>query len=141
MSDSIMHNGRKIRVGDFAQIEKQITESDLIGYADVSGDYNPIHIDEAYAKKSIFGRRIAHGLLCTGMISALLGNSLPGRGTLILREDLLFLKPVFENDTIVAMVTVLEIVQEKGRITMGVSCKNQDGTEVLQGRIFTKVME
>lgn len=141
MSDSIMHNGRKIRVGDFAQIEKHITESDLTGYADVSGDYNPIHIDDTYAKKSIFGRRIAHGLLCTGMISALLGNSLPGRGTLILREDLRFLKPVFENDTIVAMVTVLEIVQEKGRITMGVSCKNQDGTEVLQGKIFTKVME
>ena len=141
MNDSIIHNGRKIRVGDFARSEKHITESDLTGYADVSGDYNPIHIDETYAKNSTFGRRIAHGLLCTGMISALLGNFLPGSGTLILREDLSFLKPVFENDTIVAMVTVLEIVQEKGRITMGVSCKNQDGMEVLQGKVFTKVME
>lgn len=139
--DFIIHNGRKIRLGDTVQLTKEILEADFFKYAEASGDFNPIHLNKEYARKSIFGRRIAHGLLCTGMISALLGNSLPGEGTLILREDLSFLRPVYEGDTITASVQVVEIGLEKSKITMEVCCKNQDGIDVLNGRIFTKILE
>lgn len=123
----------EIKVGDTAQISKTVSESDVYLYAGITGDSNPAHIDEEYAKKTFFKTRIAHGMLSAGFISAILGNHLPGPGTIYIRQKLKFLAPVRFGDTITASVEVAEIVPEKNRITLKTDCKNQNGKTVLTG--------
>lgn len=129
-----------LKEGDCSTLVRTVTEADLRDMAKASGDYNPIHLDEAYAKTTPFGGRIAHGLFCTGMISALLGNDLPGEGTLILKEELRFLKPVFLGDTVRASVTILRLDPEKKRILLRCLCENQAHQTVMDGLIETKLL-
>ena len=123
----------ELRVGDRAEFSKTITETDVYLYAGVTGDLNPAHINEEYAKKTFFKTRIVHGMLLAGLISGVLGNKLPGPGTVYIRQDLTFLAPVRIGDTITASVEVIEIMTEAKRIRAKTKCVNQEGTVVLDG--------
>lgn len=123
----------ELKIGDESQFSKTISEYDVYGFAGVVGDFNAVHINEEYAKKTIFKHRIAHGVICVGLISSVIGNNLPGEGTIYLSQSTKFLKPVYIGDTITAIVRVAEINSEKNRVTLETKCINQDGVEVLTG--------
>jgi len=121
------------QLGMKAQTSKTITETDVILFAGVSTDINPVHLDEETAKKGIFGKRVAHGILVSGLISAVLGNKLPGPGSIYMGQELKFLAPVFIGDTITAEVEIIELIPEKCRIKLNTVCRNQDGKVVISG--------
>jgi 3-hydroxybutyryl-CoA dehydratase len=123
----------RLTVGDAAEFSKTVSESDIYLYAGVTGDFNPAHIDAVYAAGTFFKKRIAHGMLTAGFISAVIGTRLPGTGTIYLKQELRFLAPVYMGDTITARVVVAAITPEKNRVTLKTSCSNQDGTVVLDG--------
>jgi len=123
----------ELKIGESAQISKTITESDIELFARATGDFNPVHLDQAYAEKTSFKGRIAHGLLSVGLLSALLGNTLPGHGTIYLSQEVKFLGPVRIGDTITAKVEVIELIPEKNRAKFRTTCTNQDGKEVVEG--------
>ena len=123
----------QIRVGDAAEFAKTVTETDVYLYAGITGDLNPAHINEAYAKGTFFKSRIAHGMLTAGFISSILGMQLPGPGTIYMRQSLSFLAPVRFGDTITARAEVVEVIAEKNRVRLKTTCTNQDGTVVLDG--------
>ncbi|PKN35187.1 MAG: enoyl-CoA hydratase [Deltaproteobacteria bacterium HGW-Deltaproteobacteria-19] len=123
----------RMKVGDAAEFAKTVSETDVYLYAGISGDFNPAHLNQAYAEKTFFKGRIAHGMLSAGFISALLGTRLPGPGTIYLRQELNFLAPVRMGDTITARVEVTELIPEKNRARLKTTCRNQDGTVVLDG--------
>ncbi len=106
----------ELKVGDSAQITRTITERDVELFANVIGDHNPIHTDQAYAEKTRFKGRIAHGALSIGLFSAVLGNILPGHGTIYLSHEIRFLAPVRIGDTLTVNVEVMEILPEKNRV-------------------------
>ena len=123
----------ELKIGDSAQIIKTITEEDIELFARATGDFNPVHLDAAYAEKTMFKGRIAHGLLSVGFFSTILGNILPGHGTIYLSQEVKFLAPVRIGDTITAKVDVLELIPERNRAKFRTSCVNQDGKLVVDG--------
>ncbi len=122
----------KLQVGDKGSFSKTITEKDVFAFADASGDFNPLHIDEEYARRTVFGRRIAHGILTAGIISTVLGGEIPGLGTIFVELHMKFLKPVYFGDTVTATGTVMEIINPK-RVRLLVACVNQQGEDVAIG--------
>ena len=126
-----------MKIGDSAQIVKTITEGDIELFARATGDFNPVHLDAAYAEKTIFKGRIAHGLLSVGLLSSILGNILPGHGTIYLSQEVKFLAPVRIGDTITAKVDLLELIPERNRAKFRTSCTNQDGKLVVDGIAWT----
>lgn len=122
-----------LNVGYSASFSKTVTEADIILYAGISGDTNPVHLDAEYARSTRFGQRIAHGMLTAGFISAVLGTKLPGPGAIYLGQTLRFLKPVYIGDTITATATVDGYDRERGRLKVATICRNQHGEEVLTG--------
>ena len=123
----------EIHAGDVAELAKTVTESDIALFAGVTGDFNAVHIDAEAAKKSVFGERIAHGMLSAGFISAVLGMRLPGSGSIYLSQTLRFTKPVRIGDTVTARVEVLEVLTAKRRVRLATSCRNQNGEVVVDG--------
>ena len=123
----------QIKVGDTAEFAKTVTETDIYLYAGITGDFNPAHVNEAFAKNTFFKTRIAHGMLTAGFISAIIANQLPGPGTIYLKQDLSFLAPVHIGDTITGRVEVLELIPEKNRVRIKTTCTNQDGVMVISG--------
>ena len=123
----------RLRVGDVAEFAKTVTETDIYLYAGITGDFNPAHVNEAYAKNTFFKTRIAHGMLTAGFISAIIANQLPGPGTIYMKQDLSFLAPVRIGDTITARVEILELNSENNRVRLKTTCKNQDDVMVLEG--------
>jgi 3-hydroxybutyryl-CoA dehydratase len=123
----------ELKIGDSAQISKTITEEVINDFARATGDFNPIHLDQAYAEKTIFKGRIAHGLLSVGLLSSILGNILPGHGTIYLSQEVKFLAPVRIGDTLTARVEVIELIPDKNRAKFKTICMNQDGKIVVDG--------
>jgi 3-hydroxybutyryl-CoA dehydratase len=123
----------KLQVGDAAEFAKTVSETDIYLYAGITGDFNPAHVNENYAKNTFFKTRIAHGMLTAGFISAIIANQLPGPGTIYLKQELSFLAPVRIGDTITARVEILELNAEKNRVRLKTTCSNQDGVTVLEG--------
>jgi 3-hydroxybutyryl-CoA dehydratase len=123
----------KLKVGDSAEFTKTVSETDIYLYAGVSGDFNPAHINEDYAKETFFKTRIAHGMLPASFISAVIGMKLPGPGTIYLDQSLKFLAPVRIGDTITARVEVVEIMSTKNKVRLKTTCANQDEITVLEG--------
>jgi 3-hydroxybutyryl-CoA dehydratase len=123
----------QIHVGDSAEFAKTISESDIYLFAGVTGDFNPAHINEAYAQGTFFKTRIAHGMLAAGLISTVGGNMLPGPGAVYVRQELDFLAPIHIGDTITARVEVMEILADKNRVKLRTTCVNQDGKLVVDG--------
>jgi 3-hydroxybutyryl-CoA dehydratase len=123
----------ELKIGDSAEVSKTITETDINDFARVTGDFNPVHLDQAYAEKTFFKGRIAHGLFSVGLISTILGNILPGHGTIYLSQEVKFLAPVRIGDTIKARVEAIELIPEKNRAKFRTTCTNQDGKMVVDG--------
>lgn len=125
----------EIKVGDTCTFSKQISNEDVIAFADVSGDKNPLHLDDAYAKNTMFGERIAHGMIGAGIISAAIGMKMPGVGTTYLGQNLKFKKAVKIGDTLTAELEITD-VKEKEKFdiaTIHTTCVNQDGDVVIDG--------
>lgn len=122
-----------LTVGMTASRVKQITAHEIELFAEASGDTNPVHLDADYAAGTMFGRRIAHGMLTAGLVSAVLANDLPGPGTIYLSQTLQFKAPVIIDDTITALVEVIKYREDRRIATLRTTCTNQDGTLVLDG--------
>jgi 3-hydroxybutyryl-CoA dehydratase len=126
------------QIGARAEYVRTITEDDIVRFAEVSGDHNPIHLDAEYAARTPFGSRIAHGMLSVSFISAVLGNNLPGPGGIYLGQTLKFLAPVRIGDTITASVEVIGVREEKRIVTLRTDCTNQHGVAVISGEAVMK---
>ena len=125
-------------IGTSATLSRTISEDDILLFALVSGDHNPIHLDADYAERSLFGKRIAHGFLIGSLISAVLGNEMPGPGTIYLGQTLKFLAPIHIGDTVTVTVKVVAIRVDKRILTLHTDCTNQHGTLVLSGEATVK---
>lgn len=123
----------ELELGQSARFSKTITEADIYGFAGITGDFNPAHVDEEFAKNTFFKTRIAHGMLTASFISTIIGTMLPGPGSIYMGQRVDFLAPVRVGDTITAAAEVIEIISEKKRIRMKTTCRNQDGTLVVDG--------
>lgn len=123
----------KLEIGMKANRKRVITDADIALFAQASGDNNPVHLDDAYAATTRFGKRIAHGMLSVSMISAILGNDLPGYGTIYLSQSVNFKAPVFIGDEITATVELVNYRESRGIATFRTTATNQDGTLVLEG--------
>ena len=123
----------KFTVGDSAEITKTIEQTDINAFADLTGDHNPVHVDEEFAKTSRFGRRIAHGMLTASLISSVLANRLPGAGSVYLGQTLQFVAAVFPGDEVTARVTVKEIREDKPIVKLETICLNQRDEIVIRG--------
>jgi 3-hydroxybutyryl-CoA dehydratase len=127
-------------VGMQATLSRTITEGDIRLFAEVSGDHNPIHLNAEYAERTLFGKRIAHGFLIGSLISAVLGNDLPGPGSIYLGQTLKFLAPIHIGDTVKVTVKVVAVREDKRIVTLHTECTNQHGALVLSGEATVKYM-
>jgi 3-hydroxybutyryl-CoA dehydratase len=132
MADPLVRSD--FRIGERATFTKTVTESDVTTFAGLIGDFNPLHVDAEYARRSRFGQRVAHGMFTGGLISAVLGNKLPGAGSIYLSQQIEFLAPVYIGDTITAMVEVSGWEPDKGLITLRTDCFNQVDKQVVAGK-------
>jgi 3-hydroxybutyryl-CoA dehydratase len=126
-------NIEMLKTGDWAEFTKTISEADVYLFAGVTGDLNPAHVDETYARTTFFKTRIAHGMLLAGLISTVIGTQLPGPGTIYVRQELDFLAPVRFGDTVTARAEVMEILADKNRVRLKTTCVNQEGKAVVDG--------
>ena len=129
----------EISVGMSAEMSKTITSEVIMAFAEATGDFNPVHIDEEAGKASLFGERIAHGMLSAGLISAVLGMKLPGAGALYLSQTLKFVRPVKIGDVVTARAEVVEVIAAKKRVRLATTCRNQLGETVVEGEALAKV--
>ena len=123
----------ELQVGDTARFSKTISESDVYLFAGVTGDLNPAHVNEDYAKGTYFKTRIAHGMLSASLISGVIGTRLPGPGTVYMHQEVSFLAPVKFGDTVTAIVEVAEIIADKKQVRLKTYCINQENTTVVDG--------
>lgn len=128
-----------LQVGQYAEFSKTVTESDVVLFAGITGDFNPAHVNEVEAAKSRFGGRIAHGMLSAGFISACIAMKLPGPGTIYLTQSLKFTRPVRIGDTVTARVEVTEWNAGKRRAKLATTCHNQHGEIVMDGEALVMV--
>jgi len=127
-----------LSVGMTERLAKTVASSDVVGFAQLTGDRNPIHLSEHFAAKTSFRTRIAHGLYTASLISAVLGTRLPGPGAVYISQTLNFRAPVKIGDTVVVTVTVVELMPEKSRARLSCLCE-VDGEPVLDGEALVKV--
>ncbi len=120
-------------VGQKDSLQKTFTAADVTLFGGISLDVNPLHMSDEFAKTSIFGKRVVHGILTSGLISAVLANKLPGPGTIYLGQELKFVAPVFLGDDIRAEVEVAELREDKKIVKLNTTCYNQDGKPVITG--------
>ncbi|AKI97240.1 MaoC family dehydratase [Kosmotoga pacifica] len=121
--------------------ERVITDEMVRKFADITGDDNPIHLDEDYASKSIFKSRIAHGILTLGLVSAVLGRKFPGPGTIYLKQDATFKRPIYIGERIRIRVEVLEKIEEKSRLLLSTEVLNEKGEKALVGEALVLFRE
>jgi len=127
-----------LSIGQTESFAKMVSSSDVVGFAEVTGDRNPIHLSEHFAAQTAFGTRIAHGLYTASLISALLGTRLPGPGAIYISQSLHFRAPVRIGDTVTVTVAVAELLPEKSRATLNCSCRVGEDV-VLDGEAVVKV--
>jgi len=123
----------KFKPGDTASIAKTINDDDIQKFAEASGDHNPLHLDDEFARTTRFGRRIAHGMLSASVISAVIAHELPGPGSIYLGQTIQFVAPVFPGDTVTARVTVTSIREDKPIMKLETICTNQRAEVVVKG--------
>lgn len=124
----------EINIGDQASFTKTITETDVYLFAGISGDFNPMHVNEEYAKRTPFKTRIAHGALPSCLMAPVLGQKLPGLGTVAVESSTRFMAPVYFGDTITATGEVVEKYEDKNVVVMKFTWTNQDGTMIAAGQ-------
>lgn len=128
----------EMNVGDSASLSKTVTESDVLSFAGLTMDFNPVHVNAEYAKDSIFKERIAHGMLSAGFISAVLGTTLPGPNSIYLGQELKFTAPVKIGDTVTATATITEKKDDKRLLKLKTVVTNQRGEVVVDGNAVIK---
>jgi len=126
----------EIVIGEKASFSKTITETDIVLYAGLSGDFNPVHVDSEYAKNTQFGERIAHGPLTLGLIAPVIGMQLPGLGSILLDINARFLRPVKIGDTITAEAIVVEKMAKNKFVRLNIRFYNQEGSDVITGSVL-----
>lgn len=127
-----------LSVGQSAELVRTVAEADIVAFAEVTGDANPVHLDAGYAATTSFGERIAHGMLSAGYISAVLGTTLPGPGAIYLSQTLAFKRPVRIGDAVTARATVTAIDAAKARVTLATVCLVR-GKAVVDGEAVVMV--
>jgi len=127
------------KIGDKASITKKITNEMIMLFSEISDDKNPLHLDEEYAKTTIFKGRISHGMLVGSLISAVIASKLPGEGTIYLSQSFKFQKPVRPDEVITAEVMITEIIHEKRRMKLKTTCTNQDNELVIVGEAVVMI--
>ncbi len=130
---------KEFYVGQSGSFSKTLMQSDVYQFAGIVGDFNPVHMNEVEARNSIFGKQVCHGMLTASLISTVIGTVMPGQGSIYLGQTLKFLKPVFFGDTITATVTVTDIDEEKGILTLKTEETNQNDVLVVVGEAKVKV--
>ena len=128
-----------IEIGQSAEFTKAISDKDVRLFAQITGDFNPVHLDEAAAARSQFKGRIAHGMLTAGLISAAIAGKLPGPGSVYLSQTLRFTAPVRIGEIVTATVQVIEIIAPKRRVKLSTICRNQKGETVVEGEALILV--
>jgi 3-hydroxybutyryl-CoA dehydratase len=129
-----------IKIGDTFSTTREVTDQLIRDFAELSGDHNPIHLDEEFAKATRFGQRIAHGMLSGAFISAVLGNEFKNRKILYLSQTMRFTAPTFIGDTITTTATVTGLREEKGIVTLATECTKQTGEVTLTGESVVMVL-
>ena len=129
-----------LNIGDRFSTERVVTDELIRKFAELSGDYNPIHLDDEFAKNTMFGRRIAHGMLSGAFISAVLGYEFKERKIVYLSQTMKFTAPVFIGDTITVSAAVVRIRQEKGIVILETLCTNQSGEITLKGEAAVMIL-
>lgn len=122
-----------MNIGQKAEYSKMISQQDVVRFAELTGDMNPLHLDEEYAAGTMFRKPVVHGAMLSGLISAVLGMKLPGPGALYASQELKFLKPVFIGDTVTAFAEIKEIFKENNRVIFRTGCTNQNLDLVAEG--------
>lgn len=130
----------ELKIGDKFSTTKQITDQVVRAFAELSGDFNPIHLDEEFAAKTQFKKRIAHGMISGALISAVLGYEFKERKIVYLSQTLKFTAPVFLDDTVTATATVSNIREDKPIVTLETVCTNQNGETVVKGEAVVMVL-
>lgn len=133
-------NNMEIKIGDSYSRSREVTDELVRAFAEVSGDFNPIHLDEEFAKTTRFGRRIAHGMLSGAFISGVLGDRLAERKIVYLSQTMKFTAPVYIGDTVTTTSTVKDIREPKKIVTMETICTNQSGEVVVKGEAALMVL-
>ena len=128
-----------LAIGQMAESTRVVTESDVVLFAAITGDLNPVHVDIDHASTSSFGQRIVHGMLTAGHLSALMAMQLPGPSAVYLSQSLQFVRPVHIGDAITSRVEVIELIEAKRQVRLATSCRNQRGKVVLEGEALILV--
>ena len=127
-----------LKIGQTASVQKTFSAADITAFAGASLDINPVHMSDKYAEGTIFGKRVVHGILTAGLISAVIGNYLPGPGSIYMGQELKFTAPVFLGDDITAQLEIIELIPEKKIVKLSTTCFNQDGKTVITGMATVK---
>ncbi|MBO8140276.1 MAG: MaoC family dehydratase [Thermosipho sp. (in: Bacteria)] len=122
-----------IKLNQTYEVKRKITAHMVETFAEITGDKNPVHLDEEYASKTIFKKRIAHGILSVGLISAVLGMEFPGPGTIYMKQNTKFLKPIYLDEEITITITVKEKIDEKSRLVLTTQIIKEDGKLAVDG--------
>jgi len=130
---------KNLKVGDRASLSKVFTEEDVMQFANLSADTNPIHLDERFAAASVFGQRIVHGMLTASLFSGLIGVELPGEGAIYLGQSLTFKAPVLIGEQVTASVEIVKVREDKPIVTLRTLCVNNEGQVVVEGEAVVKV--
>lgn len=128
-----MPSRMKHKVGDSDSVTVVITDEMVRAFAALSGDDNPVHLDDAYASKTRFGRRIAHGMLLGGLLSRVAGTKIPGPGTIVISQDIRYKEPCFIGDTVTAEIKILHMRADKPVIKIASRVTNQNGEVLIDG--------
>lgn len=127
------------KIGQSGSFSKTLTQTDVYMYAGICGDFNPVHVNEVEAGKSIFGKQVVHGMLSASLISTVIGTIMPGKGSIYLGQNLKFVKPVFFGDTITAVVTIIGIDDYKNILELQTQEFNQNNELVVDGTARVKI--
>jgi 3-hydroxybutyryl-CoA dehydratase len=130
-----------IKIGDTYTTTREVTDAMVRGFAEFSGDFNPLHLDEEYAKNTRFGRRIAHGMLTGAFISSLLGYEFAERRIVYLSQTMKFVAPVYIGDTVTVLGTVTSIRNDKPIVTLSTVCSKQTGEDVVTGEATVMILD
>jgi acyl dehydratase len=128
-------------IGQEERMSAQFSMEHVKAFASVTQDFNPVHLDPVYAAQTIFKDNIVHGFLVGSLFSAILGTKMPGEGSIYLKQDMKFVKPVYIGDTVTAVVSITDINYEKQLVTLNTTCINQDGAVVIEGSALVKKMD
>ena len=129
-----------LKIGDTFSSSREVSDEIIRKFAEVSGDHNPIHLDEEFAKTTRFGKRIAHGMLSAAFISAVMGNEFKGQTVIYLSQTMKFTAPVYIGDTVTTTSIISRIREDKGIVTLETICTNQNGETLVKGEAVIMVM-